>query len=309
MSLALICGILLSLCSVATADLTPITSPNHIFINVANESGVKYNYDGAKYTGPNNSYYIKFDGGGLNALHVTNDPNVPFGQVNTVNTTSTSNSAVFYVWDTGGRPYNDDAILLVSVKGPLSDDFSVNIKSSGYSWTTPDATGAGPTSFSYVADAVNETFTKDDFIYGPNVYKPGTQSLSLPLYYGQDTSDPSTAEYLMFVDLYAGTLKGLNAGSGSSPYAGLGLTDNGAIKVEYSFTGLTSTASFNDYVWCLAAAQGEGISWTNRDLGDITQASGYTVNYVGAPVPIPAAAWLLGSGLAGLGFLRRRFTA
>ncbi len=52
---------------------THFTNNRHIFVNVANDAGVKYDLDGAKYGGPSNTYYIKADGGGLNELHITND--------------------------------------------------------------------------------------------------------------------------------------------------------------------------------------------------------------------------------------------
>ncbi len=45
---------------------TQLTNFNHIFINVANDAGVKWNLDGAHYSGPNNTYYIKGEGFGLN---------------------------------------------------------------------------------------------------------------------------------------------------------------------------------------------------------------------------------------------------
>jgi fibronectin-binding autotransporter adhesin len=63
----------------------------------------------------------------------------------------------------------------------------------------------------------------------------------------------------------------------------------------------------------------EGSTWGKYDAMDLAYDNTYasfTVNGLSsyavtgaAPVPIPAAAWLLSSGLAGLGFLRRRFKA
>ena len=288
----------LALCGSASADsvsgttissqsgmnTTDLPSNRHIFINVSNDGGVKYNNDSAYYVGPNGTYYIKADGGGLNELHIaytnstdynsTTGKYLNYGEVTVVNSTSVSSSGVFYLTNTGGRGFTDDIILLLSVKGPISDDFSITIISNGYTWTLPAVGGQyqppTPTDYHYIT-GVNETFTKSDFQYGPHVYKPGPgTSWTLPLYYGQDTSDPSTEEYLMFIDLYVGNIK-----STSVP----GLIDNGAVKVQYIFNNLNTTASFNMYGWTLASNQGEGISWTNKVvLGDL-QSSGYTVNY------------------------------
>ncbi|SCG84725.1 PKD domain-containing protein [Methanobacterium congolense] len=297
-SLAILCFMVLALCGSASADsvsgttistqsgmnTTDLPSNRHIFINVSNDGGVKYNNDSAYYVGPNGTYYIKADGGGLNELHIaytnstdynsTTGKYLNYGEVTVVNSTSLSSSGVFYLTNTGGRGFTDDIILLLSVKGPISDNFSVTIISNGYTWTLPAVAGAyqppTPTDYHYIT-GVNETFTKSDFQYGPHVYKPGPgTSWTLPLYYGQDTSDNSTAEYLMFIDLYVGNIK-----STSVP----GLIDNGAVKVQYVFNNLNTTASFNMYGWTLASNQGEGISWTNKVVLGDTQSSGYTVNY------------------------------
>ncbi len=239
----------------------PLSSNRHIFINVSNDNGVNYNVDGAAYSGPNDTYYIKADGGGMNQLHITTDTSNAGGQVTALTSTNSNISGVFYITTTGGRGYNDDIILLLSMKGPIPDDFSMTIISSGYNWTF---TGNYPTSYNYVTGAVNETFTKADFLYGPQTAKPGPGTIgvwSLPLYTGQDINNPSTAEYLMFIDLYAGNLN-------SAPI------DNGQVKIEYSFNHLNSIAAFNAYAWCGASNQGGGISWTN------SASSGYSITYI-----------------------------
>ncbi|MGB9977943.1 PKD domain-containing protein [Methanobacterium sp.] len=299
--MVLICAVVLSLCgSVAAVDnmnTTNLTSNKHVFINVSNDKGVKYNLDYPMYVdkpgAANSTYYILADGGGKNALHVTNKVNVTNGQVTVINTASTSSSGVLYLTDTGGRGYNDNIILLLSVKGPIPDNFAVHITSSGYTWT---ATGSTPAGYTYVPGAVNETFTRADFQYGPQIYKPGPGTLGvwdLPLYYGQTTSDPSTAEYLMFIDLYLGTLKGS---------AFPDLINNGSIMVEYNFTNLNTTASFNIYGWCLGANQAQGINWINPTTG--TSASGYTVNYS----PVTPVADFTADSTAGSDSLTVKFT-
>jgi uncharacterized repeat protein (TIGR01451 family) len=252
--------------TVATGQLP---SNRHIFISVSNYEGAKYD-DGTIFSGPNGTYYMKCDGGGLNQLHITTDVSNPSGQNTATQTTTTNSSGVFYITTTGGRGYNDEIILLVSVKGPISDNFSIQIISSGYNWTV---TGSTPTILNYVTGAVNETFTKNDFLYGPHVFKPGPGTIgvwTLPLYAGQSTSDPSTAEYLMFIDLYVGNIN--NAA-----------IDHGDAKIEFNVTGLNSIMAFNAYAWCGGSNQGQGISWTNN------AASGYTVTFNDVTAPTVTA--------------------
>lgn len=263
-------------------NTAPLPAPRHIFITPAN--GVKYNLDGATFGGPNNTYYIKAEGGGLNELHLTNDANAPSGQI----TTSSSQSGTFYVTNTGGRGFDDDIILLVSVKGPIPDDFAIHVKSSGYTWTPNTVANAAPTAYQYVTGTVDETFTKADFIYGPQTWKPGPGDLvipSLPLYYGQNINDATTGEYLMFIDLKAGNLY---------PSKVPGATiDKGGVKVEFSLSNMDTHASFNAYGWCLNANQGQGISWTNKLTVNDPGASGYSV--IGKPSASFSATPLTGS--------------
>jgi hypothetical protein len=267
-------GLLLavSLVSSACADPEPLPSNRKIFIKVANDAGVKYDLDGAAYGGPANSYYIKADGGGLNALHISTDPAILAGQATAITSTDTSPTGTFYLTSTGGSGSNDDVILMLSVKGPIADDFSVNIVSGGYSFAPGQ-----PASGTRVEGALNETFTKADFIYGPQLYKPGPGILGtwlLPLYPGQATADASTGQYLMFIDLKAGILSKV-------PNS----TDPGAVKVDYRFNHLNTEAAFNVYAWSLASNQGQGISWTNDTVGAGTSGiSGYTVQYAAPPV-------------------------
>ena len=69
----------------------------------------------------------------------------------------------------------------------------------------------------------------------------------------------------MFIDLYRGTLKNS------------ALIDGGACKIEYWFTDLNTTASFNANGWTAASNQGEGINWVQATSG--TGSSGVSVNY------------------------------
>lgn len=94
-------------------NTTQLPNNRNMSITVANDNGVKYNLDTAVYGSPNNTYWVKCEGGGLNALHITNNSSILNGQVTKINTSSTSSSGVFYLTDTGGRGYNDDIILLL----------------------------------------------------------------------------------------------------------------------------------------------------------------------------------------------------
>jgi len=228
---------------------------------------------------PAGSYYFKFNqvgGGGINALHISSNsaalPN--YGDV----TTTTGQSGTLYVTETGGRGYQDEAILLVAVLGEIPDNFAIHIRSSGYSWTPTGDMNDQPSlsGISYHAGAVDQTFTKSDFVYGPQTWKPAgnNEPSDYPLYYGQDTSDTSMKFKLMFVDLKAGPL-GQN---GDLDVASL--TDKGAVKVEYSVENLDKVVTFNTYAWNDNTSQGHGISWTNglTSGGSVpSMVSGYTV--------------------------------
>jgi hypothetical protein len=112
---------------------TPAGSPNvlpnaqvmpgfdHVYLKVSNNAGAAFNDFG------NDTYYIKFEkaGGGLNSLHITQNPKNPSGNV----TTTDNVSGTFFVNFTGDR-VQDNFILLVAVSGTMKDDFQLNLKSS-----------------------------------------------------------------------------------------------------------------------------------------------------------------------------------
>jgi parallel beta-helix repeat protein len=256
----LVACLLLSLVT-GSVSADPLPDYHLIYIHVANDAGARFDVYG------NDTYYIKFDGGaqrGLNALHLTTDPAVPYGQV----TSTTNQSGVFYIYDTGGRGFDDDEILMLAVNGTIPKDFRIHLKSSGYQWTPTPVVNQIPTAdeIHYVEGALNETFTANDFIYGPQIWKPAGLA-DYPIYYGQDMDDTTNTFSIMFIDLHAGTL-GLLSGL-------TGLIDAGAVKVEYSIENLDTVAAFNDYPWCNQAYQGQGISWTNQVVGE--GSSGYCV--------------------------------
>ncbi|AGB02802.1 PKD domain-containing protein [Methanoregula formicica] len=226
------------------------------YLYVANDEGVKYDINGTNLVYVPNTYSFATMGG-LNALHISSGNSV------SDITTTTNQSGTFYFTHTGGQSTVPEGILMLAVNGTIPDDFRVHIRSSGDNWTPPGpaySNGGLPSVWNYVEGAVDQTFTKDDFIYGPQSWKPD----GYPIYYGEDQADPINQFRIMFIDLNAGKAY-----------------DN--IKIEYAFTNLTSFAAFNAYGWYLASNHGTMIM-TNDVLGGSTYgASGYSV------IGIPAA--------------------
>jgi hypothetical protein len=302
----LISVILLSVSGVAHADL--FTTNNHFYTGVANDNGVKFDIDYNYYLndatyGPlpgasPGTYLVKADGGGQNELRISST--TTGGSVISQSTSTGSYTDSFYVTNSGGRGFDNDILMLLAVKGPVSNDFSISVKSTGYDWT-PAAPGAyQPTlsadQVSYIT-GIDTTFNSSDFMGTQSAthrFGPGGWSM---MYNGQDAGDTSTWN-LMLIDLYVGNVKSTTIS---------GLTNDGAVKVDFTINGLYDTlASINAYGYCTAAFQGDGISWTNSTAGGSNGSGFLLTSTAAAPVPIPAAFWLLGSGFSGLFFIRRR---
>ncbi|WP_317136887.1 PEGA domain-containing protein [Methanochimaera problematica] len=245
------------------ADLPSNNLPDayHVNIDTANSGG----------------YYIKFDGGGLNALHITTSTSEEYGQV----TTTSSNSGTFYISDTGGRGFFNDMILMVAIKKPageesLPEDMNIRIKSSGFQWEPTGAINKPPAidAVRYVEGAIDESYGLSSLSYGPQKWKAAgieNSPKNYPIYFGQDMGNGDDLFYFFFVDLKVGNL-GRSSGINSV------LQNKGMIKVEYSVENLDDgLISFNSYGWCddLQSNQGKGISWTNALTGPTP--SGYTV--------------------------------
>ncbi len=246
----------------AEISSSPISDAMHVNINTANGAG----------------YYIKFDGGGLNALHLTTSSSDPYGQL----TTSSQKSGFFYISDTGGRGFFNDIILMVALRKPygeeesLPDNLNIKIKSSGYRWTPTGVLNQPPAEedITYISGAVDQVFTLNSISYGPQAWKPAGNNdpLNYPIYGDQDMGNDEEF-YIFFVDLKVG-----NLGDNSCLAE---LSDNGMVKVEYTIENLDSgMVAFNAYGWCAEnqANQGEGISWTNALTG--SSPSGYVVDLV-----------------------------
>jgi hypothetical protein len=281
-------SVLLWVTNTSLGIAAPLSSNRDIDIQVSNDAGALYG------DGPD-TYFINAPGGGLNQLHISTDstPAGVSGQVTTQNISTSSTSGTFWVTTTGGRGYNDDIILLFSLTGSISNDFSLKIKSSGYQWTPSSAGVVNPV---YKDGAVNETFTAADFLYGPQTTKPGPGNASvLPFYSGQNINDPATAQSLLFVDLDVG-----NNNNRTS-------TDSGDAKVEFDISGMYGdTASFNAYAWAFSAMVADSsINWTNN-LSTNPAAPGQSGFSITTTAPEPGTLLLLGAGLAGLSIARRR---
>ncbi|WP_292393573.1 NosD domain-containing protein [Methanoculleus sp. UBA303] len=219
--------------------------PNHrnVHVQVANSKGARFDNFG------NGTYFI--GSAGLKAMHVTTDPEEAYGQV----TDSPDQSGTIYLTTTGGRGSNDGVILLLAVNGTIPDDFAVHIKSSGYRWEPDSIENA-----EFVEGALDETFTRDKFIYGPQIWRPAP-SADYPFFYGQDMSDTENIFQFMFIDLNVGHIKGK-----------ADMTYRGATRVDYSFENLETFAAFDVYGYSHSA---NSAGWTNPVVG--AGSSGYTV--------------------------------
>ena len=247
-----------------------LVSYNGMVFYVANDAGVKYDMpNGVNQQGDYaaiyvpNSYYIARGGGGTNPIQISTSATDKNGQLTTTN----NQSGTFWVVFSGGIGHLDDAILMLAVNGTIPDDFSVTITSSGYTYTLAPPALSNPststlTNVAWVDNALNETFYKSDFIYGPQSWKPANAA-NTPISYGQDSSNNFS---LMFIDLNVGAFC-------TNAYNGV---TNGSIQVTYNFNNLESFAAFNVYGWFSACNWGTGIPMTNYYIK-----SGY--NVIGVP--------------------------
>jgi hypothetical protein len=261
-----LCGILLFVAAgVLPAAAAVLPDFHHIFIPPVN--GARFNDFG------NNTYYFKLEGSAVNALHITNDPiNTTSGQF----TTTTATTGTFWLSDTGGRGFDDDAILLIAVNGTPNDNFHVHLTSRGYTWT-PTGSGNAPaeSGITYNPTAVSMEFNSSHYLYesGALVRQPWKPSnaASYPLFNGETVTDSGRNNFrLIPVDLRVGILgTGLNA----SYYQNL--TDWGAARVDYTIENLdSSNVAFNAYAYTNQSNQGKGISWTNKVAANGQSTSG-----------------------------------
>jgi len=228
----------------AQATSGPVSGSSNTYVRAANHDGIRWDETG------NGTYYIPSGSGGLSEIHISNDPSVTGGQV----TVTKNQAGTFYV--TGD--YQDEIVLLLAVNGTIPDDFSARITTSGYTWTP---TGSLPASgnYTYQSSALDQTFTRSDFFYGPQNWKPTPASPDYPLFSGEDMTSTVNRYQLMFIDTRAGLLNNNS------------LTNNGAVRIDYNLTSLPDNAHFNIYGWKTMSGMGR----TNALTG--TGSSGYTV--------------------------------
>jgi hypothetical protein len=260
---------LVGLCPVGAS--VPIGGNHHVWIDMTNGAF----WSNLSSGNANQSYYFKFDGGGLNALHISNSPLVSFGQIQNNVSSGGNASGTFYVTDTGGRGFNDDIVLMVAVGGEYNPStFNLGIDASGYRWQPTAVKNQVPAygDLHRVNDAVNQYFTSANFSeYDPQVQKPYTTA-QYPIFYGQGDFD--TLYNVGFIDLKVGDL-----GSNSTVKYADSLIDNGSVKVAYNITGLGSDdvpVAINAFAWCNQSNQGRGITWTNDLTSSV--ANGLAIN-------------------------------
>ncbi len=248
--------------AIAVLPVAAATLPGYRHIFIKPENGIRFDKIG------NETYYFKLEGAGTNALHITNDPrNATSGQI----TTTTSTNGTFWLSDTGGRGFDDDAILLIAVNGTPGSNFHIHITSSGYNWTPTGVINQIPDigAIAYNASAVNNAeFDTGNYLDDGNdpseeiiqAWKPSTSS-DYPIFSGEDVSNSGLNDFrLIPVDLKVGII---GTGTNVSYYSSL--TDWGAAKVDYSIEDLGSAfVVFNGYAYTNQSNQGQGVSWTNK---------------------------------------------
>jgi len=243
------------------ASQQPISAYDNVDVYVANPEGVKYDvpngvWNLGTYPYQPNTYFLNLQGG-LNPFHMSSLSNAMSAADTSI---TTSQLGSFWITFNGGQTTMPDAILMLAVNGTIPNDFAVNINASGQTFDvgTPSTTNqyqTGPPAVStYVPVGINETFTKADFIYGTQNWKP-CSSNGYPLFANENQSDPLNQFQIMFIDLRVGAIQNAS------------LPDDGMINVQYSFTNLTSMAVFNGYGWYMQCNHGTGAPMTNAIPG------------------------------------------
>ncbi|WOF15312.1 PGF-pre-PGF domain-containing protein [Methanoplanus sp. FWC-SCC4] len=252
---ALICLLAVAVfASPAAAETT--TLPSHTDIYVEAENSIAYDSYG------NQTYHILFKSEfqGLNALHVSETPEFSRDTESFIQTGK--KEGTFFLPTDGGKGYYDALLLMVAVNGTIPDDFRLDINSSGYQWEGNSVIEAAPVyeNISYKSGALKASFTKDNFTYGPQIWRPAGCA-NYPIYKGQNMTDTENTFSLMFIDLNVGSINKEKFDANAT------IIDNGFAKVEYSFSNLNSAAAISVYGYRNAL---KNIEWTqDADKGGI----------------------------------------
>ena len=247
---------LLMILALCGASAAAETGTNYVNLTVANDDGARLGNADGTYTLFNRT------ADGNNALKITNNSSITAGNV----TFTSSQSGTFYITSVGGKLYEDNVLLMLAVNGTIPNNFQLHITASGYQWT-PSNKAPSVGSITYNSTTLNETFYATDFIYGPQTYKPMNLA-NYPFYEYQDMTNSSNTFMIMFLDLDSGIL--------NNPT----LTNNGMVKIQYSFENLPqgTLAAFNAFSYRKAQL---AVQWTNKVNilgGTETGTSGYYVN-------------------------------
>lgn len=236
----------------------------------------------------NGQYYFtignNLTNGGMNAVHISNSYSNPSGQLNRL----TEYNGTFFITDTGGKGYEDEAILLIAVESSEANQFSIHIKSEGYHTidhaasmapTFSEITANGYLSPAHEADYTSSQFLKDYWSTNSTQivqkWKPASPPFENTNGYLWNDQTPNDGEFkLMFIDLNT-TIVGSN-----SPYDDQ-LINNGCPKITYNISpGYTGKVVFIPYGWVNYTTGGgsyfdDQVGWTSRANG--TYASDWLV--------------------------------
>lgn len=268
------------------AAIAPVAAdplPSFCNVNISVEN-IKYN-DTSKGDAGDGTYNFYVGrcaaGGGLNAFHITNSTDMVSATNGTLDhfvNPALPSTKSFYLSDTGGRGYEDEAILLIAVNGSSEEDpFSITLNASGYHWV-PNASGSAPIeseaiASGYISRSLYATYTEanytkyDGTLVTQNWRPSGNPSGGYPLFSQESLTNEPSDYHLIFVDLNVSVL-GTNMYNTSFRN---NMTDQGMPKITYTINTITNSSqpvrvSFDAYAWIQGPNGGfvRQIGWTNK---------------------------------------------
>ncbi len=290
----LLCLLFVAVPVAAAIELPQQNGLNLTVINKQRPSLYDSQHPGTYYFMIGNNIY----NGGQNAIHVSTTYLTAPGDI----TTHTDNSGTFYITDTGGKGYEDGAMLLIAVQeNALSPQFSIDLHAEGYNFTD-HAANVMPTEAevgSFNDNAYTGTLTANNFLKydGETVlqaWKPSTGSdgnVNMKFFNDQDLAGPKYN--IILVDLNT-SIVGKNAAYQT------GLTNYGNPKVTYTIHGYSGgNVSFVPYAWVFYQTGGGSffdrtIGWTDRSSGDswlvtlpaVTPVAAFTADTTSGTAPL-----------------------